>query len=392
MCVRKNHNGKWMIDVPFERPDGARTRVRRVSPVQTRRGAQKYERQIRAALLDGTYRTKRNPAPTIAEYVPVYLRDLQSRGRKPTTLTSAEALFRNWITPRVGGRPVDEVKTADFSTVRMAMVEAGRSGKTTNNALVVLSGLVRHWHAEQDLRPPVFRVGLVKVPKTEAPFYVDDEVERLLEAARTLGPDLEVLVLLGVDAGLRMSEIRALQWTDLVLHGRAAVTVSRTREGDQEYAPKGWKSRVVPLSTRLVEALGRVVRNLKDPHVLLGRYGEPLTRRMVGRRFEKVKGEAGIEHGSFHATRHTFCTRLAARGVAPRTIQEMAGHADLTTTQRYMHATPGAADAAIAKLEEEVAGVPAAVGEGRRGPPMSVPRTHSPSSLTTVSGAERGPE
>lgn len=37
-----------------------------------------------------------------------------------------------------------------------------------------LSGLVRHWHAEHDLRAPAFRVGLVKVAKTEAAFYMDD--------------------------------------------------------------------------------------------------------------------------------------------------------------------------------------------------------------------------
>lgn len=357
VCARKNHHGKWIIDLQFEWPDGARKRIRRVSPVQTRRGTEKYERMVRTALLDGTYRTKRKPVPTIAEYVPDYLRDLQSRGRKSSTLASAEALFRNWIVPRVGDRRIDDIKTADFSTVRLAMVEAKRSAKTTNNALVGLSGLVRHWHAEHDLQAPAFRVGLVKVPKLEAAFYTDDKVARLVEAAHTLGPDAEVLLLLGVDAGLRMSEIRALQWTDLSLRGRATVTVSRTREGNEEYAPKGWKSRVVPLSPRLVEALERMVRNLRDPHVLLDRYSRPLTRWMVADRFEKVKEEAGVKHGSFHATRHTFCTRLAARGVAPRTIQELAGHADLSTTQRYMHATPGAADAAIAKLAEEVEGV-----------------------------------
>jgi site-specific recombinase XerD len=105
-----------------------------------------------------------------------------------------------------------------------------------------------------------------------------------------------------------------------------------------------------------------MVRNLRDPHVLLDRYALPLTRWMVADRFEKVNEEAGIKHGSFHATRHTFCTRLAARGVAPWTIQELAGHADLSTTQRYMHATPGAADAAIAKLAEEIEGVASGAG------------------------------
>jgi integrase len=91
---------------------------------------------------------------------------------------------------------------------------------------------------EEPQRQVVLRVGLVKVAKTEAAFYTDEQVDRLHEAARALGPDAEVLLLLGVDAGLRMSEIRALQWSDLSLRGRATVTVSRTREGDEEYALK----------------------------------------------------------------------------------------------------------------------------------------------------------
>ncbi len=97
-----------MIDLHFEWPDGRRKRIRRVSPVQTRHGAEKYERKIRAALLDGSYRSKRNLAPTIAEYLTDYLRDLHSRGRKPTTLASAEGLFRNWVVPSVGHRRIDE--------------------------------------------------------------------------------------------------------------------------------------------------------------------------------------------------------------------------------------------------------------------------------------------
>src|SRR6266545_611270 len=47
---------KWMVDIDFELPTGERERIRKVSPVQTRRGAEEYERQIRQSLLDGTYR------------------------------------------------------------------------------------------------------------------------------------------------------------------------------------------------------------------------------------------------------------------------------------------------------------------------------------------------
>ena len=53
-----------------------------------------------------------------------------------------------------------------------------------------------------------------------------------------------------------------------------------------------------------------------------------------------------------HILRHTFCSHLAMRGAPARAIQELAGHTDLTVTQRYMHLTPAALDAAIRLLEQ----------------------------------------
>src|SRR5512137_1830659 len=52
-----------------------------------------------------------------------------------------------------------------------------------------------------------------------------------------------------------------------------------------------------------------------------------------------------------HILRHTFCSHLAMRGAPARTIQELAGHQDLSTTQRYMHLSPAAVDGAIRLLE-----------------------------------------
>ena len=52
-----------------------------------------------------------------------------------------------------------------------------------------------------------------------------------------------------------------------------------------------------------------------------------------------------------HRLRHTFCSHLAMRGAPARAIQELAGHMDLATTQRYMHLSPAAIDGAIRLLE-----------------------------------------
>jgi site-specific recombinase XerD len=53
-----------------------------------------------------------------------------------------------------------------------------------------------------------------------------------------------------------------------------------------------------------------------------------------------------------HVLRHTFCSHLAMKGAATRAIQELAGHQDLTTTQRYMHLSPSAIEGAIRLLDE----------------------------------------
>ena len=53
-----------------------------------------------------------------------------------------------------------------------------------------------------------------------------------------------------------------------------------------------------------------------------------------------------------HILRHTFCSHLAMRGAPVRAIQELAGHSNLSTTQRYMHLNPKAAEGAVRLLEQ----------------------------------------
>jgi hypothetical protein len=59
-----------------------------------------------------------------------------------------------------------------------------------------------------------------------------------------------------------------------------------------------------------------------------------------------------LAHHGVHILRHTFCSHLAMRGAPARAIQELAGHMDLTMTQRYMHLSPAALDSAIRLLEQ----------------------------------------
>ena len=77
---------------------------------------------------------------------------------------------------------------------------------------------------------------------------------------------------------------------------------------------------------------------------------KPLTQKVVQRIVARVARKAGVDCG-VHTLRHTFCSHLAMRGAPARAIQELAGHQDLGTTQRYMHLSPAALEAAIELLD-----------------------------------------
>ena len=73
---------------------------------------------------------------------------------------------------------------------------------------------------------------------------------------------------------------------------------------------------------------------------------------MVQYRVLRASRRAKLSQDGVHILRHTFCSHLSMRGAPARAIQELAGHADLTMTQRYMHLSPAALDAAIRLLDE----------------------------------------
>jgi len=76
---------------------------------------------------------------------------------------------------------------------------------------------------------------------------------------------------------------------------------------------------------------------------------------MVRNRVRWAERRAGLRPKGVHALRHTFCSHLAMHdGAAAKAIQELAGHEDLSTTQRYMHLSPKAVESAIRLLDGPV--------------------------------------
>ena len=85
--------------------------------------------------------------------------------------------------------------------------------------------------------------------------------------------------------------------------------------------------------------------------------GSPLTQRAVQGLVLRAARRANLRNVGVHVLRHTFCSHLATRGAPTRAIQELAGHRNLVTTQRYMHLSPAAVEGAIRLLDRPVGNI-----------------------------------
>ena len=87
------------------------------------------------------------------------------------------------------------------------------------------------------------------------------------------------------------------------------------------------------------------------------RNGAPHNEKIVADHVDHSARAAKLKHRGVHVLRHSFCSHLAMRGAPTRAIQELAGHADIRTTQRYMHLSPAALDSAIRLLDVQLPGL-----------------------------------
>lgn len=143
------------------------------------------------------------------------------------------------------------------------------------------------------------------------------------------------LLELAYGAGLRVSEWISIGVRDVMFDA-----------GLVRVFGKGSKERLVPIGRRAIGALASYVRELRPRlergqgrgALFLNARGQPLTRMGAWKILQKYVARAGIEkHVSPHTLRHSFATHLLEGGADLRAVQEMLGHADISTTQIYTH-------------------------------------------------------
>jgi integrase len=345
----KGRKDRWECDIRFTWPDGREHRARLVSPLSAKSASKRWAEDRERELFNAGPRARKE-VPTLEAFSERFLTDHAIAERqKPSTLRSKRQVLRVHLVPALGRKKLDAITNADVQRLKSAL--RSRSPKTVNNVLTVLNVLLKkavEWDVIDEMP---CTIKLLKVVHKERAFYDFDEYEALVESARKTDDRSALLMLLGGDAGLRLGEIMALRWVNVVFRRRTLVVAESDWRGEVTI-PKGGRSREVPMTERLHNALEEH-RHLRGERVLYRDCGEPLTERVVRNWVRRVEKRAGMEQtGRVHVLRHTFCSHLAIHGAPAKAIQELAGHADLTTTMRYMHLSPSARDGAIRLLEK----------------------------------------
>lgn len=263
-----------------------------------------------------------------------FVRALEGKNRSPATIrayTTDLSHFITWLHQNnlVATVPSHVVR-ADLTEYMASLGHQGLMGVTRARKLAALREFFRFLEMHSYIgKNPAQGLETPKKERGERVYLRPDEYRSMLAQAGA-HPKAYAILQLFLQTGVRVSELCDLRLSDADFQGRTL----RVRG-------KGMVERDIELERKGIEALKNYLQTRPqtvDDHVFLNRDGEPLGERGVRKLVRKYKDKAGItKRASPHALRHTFATYKAERGVSPFQLQKWLGHANLNTTQIYVH-------------------------------------------------------
>ena len=304
-----------------------------------------------------------------------------------TTKHTYRMRYRINIKPAIGNIKISDLKPMHCKALFNKMQDS-YSGGTITLTKIVLSALLRSAvDNELIVKNPVSRIRLTKPARdywSDYNFFTVEEQARFLEAARNFTYYYQFALIL--ETGLRISEIMGLSW-DAVDFENRTLTISKSL--NYSYTENCWiahkpKSRysyrTLPLTQKAYDILKAVEKkkdtrktdaklpedlsyvdfktgktmhlNMKNLVFLSKRTGRPIKNNSYLSQIYDICDSAGLQRLCVHDLRHTYATRAIERGVNPKSLQRLLGHASIQTTMnRYVHVSDESLQKAVSLYE-----------------------------------------
>ncbi|MGB2630607.1 MAG: site-specific tyrosine recombinase XerD, partial [Candidatus Omnitrophota bacterium] len=275
------------------------------------------------------------------EYIDQFIDFMEvERGVSPNTIESYRRDIEKFVSYlRSVKKDLAKADREEIMDFMMSLKSKGLSASTIARNLASLKTFWKFLVMERIVPENVAAV--IETPKTwkTIPDVLNkQEVEKLLNAPPRKGTtgvrDRAILELMYA-TGLRVSEVKDLKKANVNLEASFV-----------KCSGKGGKERVVPLGSFAKDAVAKYVsgarqklsRKIEDDHLFLSKLGKCLSRQSIWKMIRKYARQSGIKkHITPHTLRHSFATHLLEGGAELLGIQEMLGHADISTTQIYTH-------------------------------------------------------
>ena len=308
--------------------------IQRATKVRSRTQALKMQAIHRAQLALGKYGLgSKREVPKFAEFAARYLD--YSRTNK-----SAYAVERyyipNTLTPFFGKCRLNELTPLTVEKYKQRRLEAGLKKSSINREIGLLKSMVNtavKWQLVDANSTRDAKLFKLDDPPVERVLSYEEEAKLLaacdLPELQCRAPHLKPIIMVALYTGLRRGEILRLRWAHIDFDN-VVLTVQKSKT-------KAGQGRQVSLNSALRELLlvlhegatnEWVFPSPKNPREHIGD---------VKNSFRRPVKISAIPHITFHQLRHTFCSRLADAGVPVAVIQDLAGHASIIMTRRYMH-------------------------------------------------------
>ncbi len=327
MANIRERNGRWQARVTLGGQTIAKT-------FTSRADALRWARQQQVDLERGLIAPPR-PAVTLGDVIARYLIEVtpQHRGAQ-----QEQYILKGWRLHPLANLPIDKIRPSDIAAARDARLKVVSSG-SARREIDALSAVFSHACREWQLcdANPISGIRKPAPGRARDRRLLAGELERVV-AAGSKSPDLDAIVYLALETGMRRSELLCLNWRNINLKDRVA-HLPITKNGDP---------RNVPLSREAVTVLERLPRNIdgrvfcKNGTSLSDAFTRAVQR--ARREYEAECRESGLDPDPgfliglrLHDLRHEFASRLIEGGFNLIEAAAVTGHRTLAMLKRYSH-------------------------------------------------------
>lgn len=327
----KQRGSSWQAAVSYKGQ-----RLRKDFP--SKRDAEIWEAETKAALISGRMSAGVKPKEKVMTLQELFDTVAETRWRGTKGEKTARINGQHCVDLLGADRPVSSLNYEDVLTIKTKVAGWKRSDATINRKLAAFSTMCKEAFNLGKLEK-LFPIQLIKERNSRVRFYEDGEIEKMLQWCLDMAEDeLHDYIVVSLDTGFRQGEIRKITKRDAEMPDLWT------------YDTKAGTNRDVPATARVKEVLLRRARACVHPDEKLFKQ-RPDWYRDRWKAMQSALGMTDDKNYVPHVLRHTFVTNMLLH-TDIRTVQELAGHKRIETTQRYAKTSPERKRLAIQRMAE----------------------------------------